>query len=209
LAKATLRANNFLDWDAWASDYALVRDAIAETYPAIFADFNERIKNPKGFDRPIPARERIWKTKTAKANFVAPNCLSEDPDLPRRTEGVLTLITVRSNDQFNTTIYSYDDRLRGVHGTREVVFMNEWDMQRLAISDGESVDLVGEAGDGITRLVQGFRATRFDVPRGSCAGYYPECNPLLPLWHHAARSHVPAAKSIPVRIRKSEGSRPP
>jgi anaerobic selenocysteine-containing dehydrogenase len=131
-----------------------------------------------------------------------PNCLSEDPDLPRRREDVLTLIIVRSNDQFNTTIYSYEDRLRGIYGTRKVVLMNEADMRRFGILDGEIVDLIGEAGDGIERLVLGFRATRYDVPRGSCAGYYPECNPLLPLWHHAKRSHVPAAKSIPVWIHK-------
>jgi anaerobic selenocysteine-containing dehydrogenase len=81
--------------------------------------------------------------------------------------------------------------------------MHEADMRRLGISDGEIVDLIGEAGDSIERMVPGLRATRYDVPRGSCAGYYPECNPLLPLWHHAKRSHVPAAKSIPVRIRKT------
>jgi anaerobic selenocysteine-containing dehydrogenase len=131
-----------------------------------------------------------------------PNCLSEDPDLPRRREDVLTLIIVRSNDQFNTTIYSYEDRLRGIYGTRKVVLMHEADMWRFGILDGEIVDLIGEAGDGIERVVLGFRATRYDVPRGSCAGYYPECNPLLPLWHHAKRSHVPAAKSIPVWIHK-------
>jgi anaerobic selenocysteine-containing dehydrogenase len=115
---------------------------------------------------------------------------------------VLTLITVRSNDQFNTTVYGYEDRLRGIYGTREVVLMHEADMQSLGIADGEIVDLVGDAGDGVKRQVLGFRPTRYDVPRGSCAGYYPECNPLLPLWHHALRSHVPAAKSIPIRIRK-------
>ena len=110
---------------------------------------------------------------------------------------------MRSNDQFNTTIYGYNDRLRGIHGTRKVVLMHENDMKRLGISDGETVDLIGEAGDGVERLVQGLRATTYEVPPGSCAGYYPECNPLLPLWHHAERSHVPAAKSIPVRLRKT------
>jgi molybdopterin-dependent oxidoreductase alpha subunit len=203
LAKATLEPNNRVNWEAWSNNYALVRDAIADTYPKIFADFNARILKPRGFDRPNPARERIWSTKTGKANFVAPNCLSEDPDLPRRSEDVLTLITIRSNDQFNTTIYGYEDRLRGIYGTRKVVLMHDDDMARLSISDGEIVDLIGEASDGIERLVRGFRATRYDVPPGSCAGYYPECNPLLPLWHHAERSHVPAAKSIPVRIRKT------
>jgi molybdopterin-dependent oxidoreductase alpha subunit len=202
LVKATLPDNHRVDWESWCNNYALVRDAIGETYPDIFVDFNARIASPGGFDRPLPARQRIWKTKSGKANFIVPNCLSEDPDLPRRREDVLTLITVRSNDQFNTTIYSYEDRLRGIYGTRKVVLMNEADMRRFGILDGEIVDLIGEAGDGIERLVLGFRATRYDVPRGSCAGYYPECNPLLPLWHHAKRSHVPAAKSIPVWIHK-------
>jgi anaerobic selenocysteine-containing dehydrogenase len=202
LAKATLSDSTNVSWDAWSDNYALVRDAIAVTYPEIFADFNARIMAPKGFDRPIPARERKWKTKSGKANFIAPSCLSEDPDLPRRRDGVLTLITVRSNDQFNTTIYGYEDRLRGIYGTREVVLMHEADLQALGIADGEMVDIVGDAGDGVERQVLSFRATCYDVPLGSCVGYYPECNPLLPLWHHAARSHVPAAKSIPVQIRK-------
>jgi anaerobic selenocysteine-containing dehydrogenase len=206
IAKATLPRMSKVDWDAWTANYGLIRDAIAQTYPEIFANFNERIASPGGFDRPLPARERKWKTKTGKANFIAPGCLSEDPDLPPRRDGVLTLITVRSNDQFNTTIYSYHDRLRGIHGTRKVVLMNEFDLARLSIADGEFVDLVGEAGDGIERVVHCFRATRYDVPAGSCAGYYPECNPLLPLWHHAHRSHVPAAKSIPIRIRKHQES---
>jgi molybdopterin-dependent oxidoreductase alpha subunit len=203
LAKATLADKTQVNWDAWSANYALVRDAIAATYPDIFADFNIRIQStPKGFDRPIAARQRKWNTKSGKANFIAPSCLSEDPDLPPRRNGVLTLITVRSNDQFNTTVYGYEDRLRGIYGTREVVLMHESDMRSLDIADGEIVDIVGDAGDGVERSVCGFRATRYNVPHGSCVGYYPECNPLLPLWHHAARSHVPAAKSIPVRIRK-------
>ena len=80
--------------------------------------------------------------------------------------------------------------------------MHDADLRRFGLTDGDIIDLIGEAGDGVERLVCGLRATRYDIPCGSCAGYYPECNPLLPLWHHAARSHVPAAKSIPVRIRR-------
>jgi anaerobic selenocysteine-containing dehydrogenase len=172
------------------------------SYPAIFGDFNERIKNPAGFDRPLPARERKWMTRTGKANFIVPRSLSEDPDVPHCREGVLTLITIRSNDQFNTTVYGYNDRLRGIYGTRMVVLMNKEDMAERDIDDGVEVDLTAAAGDNVERIVRGLRVVTYDVPRGSCAGYYPECNPLLPLWHYAERSKVPAAKSIPVRVRK-------
>lgn len=202
LAKAILPPNPAATWDAWSGDYALIRDAIGDSYPAIFANFNERIKDPAGFDRPLPARARKWATKNGKANFISPRGLSEDPDLPRRRDGVLTLMTIRSNDQFNTTIYGYDDRLRGIKGTRKVVLMNRHDLAHLGIKDGAEVDLIGEAGDNVSRVVRGMRATVYDVPQGSCAGYYPECNPLLPLWHHAEGSKVPAAKSIPVRVEK-------
>jgi molybdopterin-dependent oxidoreductase alpha subunit len=202
LAKAILPANPKLDWDAWCGDYARVREAIAGSYPAIFADFNERIKNPSGFDRPLPARERIWTTPNGKANFISPRSLSEDPDLPLVREGVLTLITVRSNDQFNTTVYGYSDRLRGIHGTRMVVLMNKDDMVDRQVADGDEVDLLGAAGDNVHRIVRQLRVVTYDVPRGCCVGYYPECNPLLPLWHYAEGSKVPAAKSIPVRVNK-------
>jgi molybdopterin-dependent oxidoreductase alpha subunit len=200
IAGATLESSAHVDWDGWTDDYSRIREAIATTYPKIFADFNHRIMDPAGFDRPLAARERKWTTKTGKANFIAPSCLSEDPDLPRCREGILTLITVRSNDQFNTTVYGYNDRLRGIKGTRSVILMNEKDMEELGIHDGDDVDLHGDAGDQATRVVTGMRATTYDVPRGSCAGYFPECNPLLPLWHHASGSHVPAAKSIPIRV---------
>jgi molybdopterin-dependent oxidoreductase alpha subunit len=202
LAKAILVPNPKADWDAWSGNYALVRDAIADTYPAIFADFNERIKNPAGFDRPLPPRERKWMTPNGKANFITPRSLSEDPDLPRTRAGVLTLMTLRSNDQFNTTVYGLKDRLRGINGTRMVVLMNQADIEEHGLRDGDEIDLLGAAGDAVPRVVRGLRVVTYNVPRGSCAGYYPECNPLLPLWHHAEGSRVPAAKSIPVRIHK-------
>lgn len=200
LAKVILARNDNVDWDAWSNNYALVRDAIAASYPHIFADFNERIKDPEGFDRPLPARERKWATPNGKANFIAPRSLSEDADLPRVREGVLTLITVRSNDQFNTTVYGYNDRLRGIVGTRMVVLMNGHDMAERGIAEGQEVDLTTAVGDNVERIVRGLRAVTYDIPRGCCAGYYPECNPLLPLWHYAEGSKVPAAKSIPVRV---------
>ena len=202
LAKAILVPNPKVDWNAWSGNYALVRDAIAETYPAIFKNFNERIKNPAGFDRPLPPRERKWMTPNGKANFISPRSLSEDPDLPRARAGVLTLMTLRSNDQFNTTVYGLDDRLRGINGTRMVVLMNKADIEEHGLRDGDEIDLLGAGEDAVRRVVRGLRVVTYNVPQGSCAGYYPECNPLLPLWHHAEGSRVPAAKSIPVRIHK-------
>ncbi len=148
-----------------------------------------------------PLRERGLEKFT---NFITPRSLSEDPDVPHCREGVLTLITVRSNDQFNTTVYGYDDRLRGINGTRMVILMNTEDMAERQIDDGVDVDLISAAGDNVKRVVRGLRAVAYNVPRGSCAGYCPECNPLLPLWHYAERSKVPAAKSIPVRVVKRD-----
>jgi anaerobic selenocysteine-containing dehydrogenase len=109
----------------------------------------------------------------------------------------LQLFTLRSNDQFNTTIYSYDDRYRGIYGTRKVVLMNTADMRRLGLEDGDVVSVFTVADDGVERKLTGIRATGYDVPEGCCAGYYPECNPLIPWWHHAKSSQTPAASPSP------------
>jgi len=201
IAKATLPPNPAIDWDRWGSDYASVRDAIEATYPDQFKDFNARMWTPGGFRRPLPATTRDWKTDTGKANFIVPRGLSADPDTEQDDPEVMRLITMRSNDQFNTTIYGYDDRFRGVKGTRMVLFMNRADIARLGFRDAQTVDLVGATSDGIAREVKGFRVLAYDIPLGCLGGYYPECNPLIPLWHHGERSKVPAAKSVPVRVR--------
>ena len=201
LAKATLPADPRVDWDGWVADYARVRDAIEETYPDQFADFNARLFQPGGFHRPNSARNRQWKTASGKANFLLPSGLSATGFA--EAEGVLRLITLRSNDQFNTTVYGYEDRFRGVSGTREIVFMNTADMTRHALADGDMVTLVTAADDGVLREVPGLRVIGYNIPEGCIGAYYPECNPLLPVWHHADESMVPAAKSIPVRIRKT------
>jgi molybdopterin-dependent oxidoreductase alpha subunit len=200
IAKAALPPNPKLDWDAWVGDYELIREAIAATYPEWYAEYSRRMREPGGFHRPNPAREREWRTKTGRANFVAPESLEADPDLRISGSGVLDLITVRSNDQFNTTIYGYDDRFRGIHGSRDIVMMNEADMRRLGLQPEERVNLVAAVQDNVHREVRDMQVVPFELPEGCVAGYYPECNPLLPLWHHAKESHVPAAKSIPVRI---------
>ena len=201
LAAATLAPNPRVPWDAWVADYGRVRDAIEATYPEVFPDFNARAFKDGGFHRALPARHREWKTATGKANFVTPASLDEDPDTSVAPQpDVLQLITLRSNDQFNTTIYGYEDRFRGVSGTRMVLFMNAADVARLGLADGGTVALTTAVEDGIIRRVEGFRVTCYDIPAGCCAAYYPECNPLIPLWHHAEHSKVPAAKSIPVRL---------
>jgi anaerobic selenocysteine-containing dehydrogenase len=113
---------------------------------------------------------------------------------------VLRLITLRSNDQFNTTIYGYSDRFRGIEGTRDVVLLNRKDMARFGIADGDTVGLSSASDDGVERTLGGLRAVAYDIPEGSVAGYYPECNVLIPLYQYAEQSKVPAAKSVPVRI---------
>ena len=199
IARATLDPNPKVPWDAWVGDYGRVRDAIEATYPDIFGDFNRRVF-AGGFHRPLPARQREWKTETGKANFLVPTSLDANPDTDEEREDVLQLVTVRSNDQFNTTIYGMHDRFRGVDGTRMVLLMNRADAAQRGLVDGATVGLTTAVEDGIARRVDGFRVVHYDIPAGCIAGYFPECNPLLPLWHHAERSKVPAAKSIPVRV---------
>ncbi|MBS0556532.1 MAG: FdhF/YdeP family oxidoreductase [Proteobacteria bacterium] len=198
LAKATLAPNPKVPWDTWANDYATIRDAIEATYPEQFRDFNKRMWQPGGFHRPNSARERIWKTASGKAQFIAPPALVATgfTDAPGRYR----LMTMRSNDQFNTTVYGYDDRFRGIRGTRDVVLMNAADIAQAGLHEGQMVTLVSDADDGVAREVAGLSVVAFDIPRGCIGGYYPECNPLIPLSHHTLFSKLPAAKSVPVRI---------
>ncbi|WP_158810715.1 FdhF/YdeP family oxidoreductase [Beijerinckia sp. L45] len=204
LAKATLGLNT-VPWDDWVSDYAKVRDAIEATYPEMFKDFNKRLYTPGGFPRPIAARNRKWNTKSGKATFVTPVGLDENPDECGKNGSVFQLMTLRSNDQFNTTIYGFDDRFRGIKGTRMVVLINARDMARFGLSEGQKVTLSTFSKDNVSREVTGFQIHTYDIPDGCIGGYYPECNPLIPLWHHAERSKVPAAKSVPVVIKRADG----
>lgn len=203
IAKATLDPNPRVDWDAWVGNYARVRDAIGETYPEIFHDFNERMWTPGGFRKPLAAAERVWKTASGKAEFTVPEELSGNPDLADDgAPEVLRLFTIRSDGQFNTTVYSYDDRFRGVHGSRMVLFMAQADMARRGLAQGDLVALRTRADDGVERRVGGLQVVPYDVPAGCVAGYYPECNALIPLWHHAKESKVPAAKAIDVLLER-------
>jgi molybdopterin-dependent oxidoreductase alpha subunit len=201
IARRILPPNPKVDWEAWVADYATIRDAIEATYPAIFRDYNERLFTPGGFWKGNKASERIWETPSKKAEFLTPSDISatgfDDAD------GRYRLITLRSNDQFNTTIYGYHDRFRGIRGTRDVLLMHEADIGAAGLAEGQIVALESDAGDGVRRRREGLIVTPYDIPRGCLGAYYPEANVLMPIEHHADESHVPAAKSVPVRIASS------
>jgi molybdopterin-dependent oxidoreductase alpha subunit len=202
IAKATLDPNPKVDWDAWVADYGRVRDAIEETYPDIFKDFNARMWTPGGFRKPVGAAHRVFETESGRAQFTVPEQLQGDPAMDAAPPS-LRLFTIRSDGQFNTTIYHLDDRFRGVFGSRMVLFMAPADMERLGLAQGDLVALRTVAEDGVARRVDGLAVVPYDLPRGCVAGYYPELNPLIPLWHHAKESKVPAAKSIDVLVERS------
>ena len=166
LAKAVAPAASTIPWDAWVADYSKVRDAIAATYPDIFHDFNARMWKPGGFHRPIAARKREWKTKTGKANFITPKSLAEDIDTPEDQRDVVQLITLRSNGQFNTTVYNYDDRFRGIYGSRHVVLMHRNDIDRFSLKEGDLVALKTAVNDGVDRQVDGLAGGRLRHPGG-------------------------------------------
>jgi molybdopterin-dependent oxidoreductase alpha subunit len=199
IAMATLPDDGAIEWPAFEGNYDLIRDRIEDVFPALFHDFNRRIRHPGGFHLSIPPRDLVWNTPTGRANFLVFEGVAEDPLVEGAS--VLRLATLRSHDQYNTTIYGLDDRYRGVFGGRMVVFMNEIDMAERGIAPDALVEIESLAGDGQKRVVRGFKARSYSIPRGSIGAYYPETNPLLPLAHHDAKSKTPAAKSIPVLVR--------
>jgi molybdopterin-dependent oxidoreductase alpha subunit len=199
IAKALLPANPAVKWDEWVGDYALIRDEIAAIFPHFFARFNQRLaEEPGGFWKGNKASGREWDTPSGKAEFLAPAELNATGFAA--ADGRYRLLTLRSNDQFNTTVYGYSDRFRGINGTRQVVLMNRDDIAKAGLANGQKVTLASDAGDNHDRRVGDLIVVEYNVPPGCIAAYYPECNPLIPLEHHAEESHVPAAKSVPVRI---------
>lgn len=192
-----------VDWAAMREDYDVIRDHIAAVIPG-FSDFNSRVRVPRGFWLTNPVSQLSFKTETGKAEF-------SDAELPAQVmhqrlaarEGWLTLQTMRSHDQYNTTIYGYNDRYRGIENGRQVIFLNRDDISRLGFEAGQWVDLIGESEDGVTRRVDGFKIVAYDTPQGCAAAYYPETNPLIPLDHKGDFSHTPASKSIAVKLQAS------
>ena len=198
IAAATLVPSPKVKWAEWTADYGLVRDLIEATYPEDFKDFNRRMFEPGGFYRGNEAHERIWKTPSGKAVFTDPGRLNSVgfKDAPGRYR----LLSMRSNDQFNTTIYGYSDRFRGIEGTRDVLLMNPEDIAAAGLTSGQLVRLVTDVDDGEYRTLGGLTLIAYKIPRGTVASYYPECNVLVPITHHDLLSKTPASKSVPVRI---------
>ncbi|MER5308003.1 FdhF/YdeP family oxidoreductase [Streptomyces sp. NPDC002773] len=202
MARAVLGAGSATPWEEFEADYATIRDRIARVVPG-FHDFNARLAaNPGGFALPHgPRDERRFPTKTGKANFTA-----APVEYPRVPEGRLLLQTLRSHDQYNTTIYGLDDRYRGIKGGRRVVLVHPEDAAELGFADGAYTDLVSEWTDGSERRAPGFRVVHYPTPRGCAAAYYPETNVLVPLESTADISNTPASKSVIVRLEQSHSA---
>ena len=204
IAKATLAGRSVVDWDALVGDYDLIRDRIEAVFPE-FEAFNDRIRIPGGFQLPNSAQQRIWKTASGRANFTVFAGLDEDELAP--DPSVLRLMTLRSHDQYNTTIYGLDDRYRGVFGRRDILFVNAAEMARLGFAEGDVVD-VNTALDHARadRVVRGLTVVRYDLPDGCCASYYPETQALVALEHVDPDCLTPSYKSIPVRLQPSRAA---
>ncbi|WP_250289837.1 FdhF/YdeP family oxidoreductase [Streptomyces atroolivaceus] len=195
LARAVLGPASTTPWEDFEKDYGTIRDRISRVIPG-FEDFNARVARPGGFTLPhAPRDERRFPTTTGKANFTAAPV--EHPELP---EGRLLLQTLRSHDQYNTTIYGLDDRYRGIKGGRRIVMVNPEDARTLGLADGSYTDLVSEWKDGVERRAPGFRVVHYPTARGCAAAYYPETNVLVPLDATADTSNTPASKSVVVRF---------
>jgi len=204
IAAATL-GKHPMDWHWLVEDYARIRELIEATIPD-FADFNAKLKQPGGFYLGNAAARRTWNTASGRAQFkhhplpldLVPAEASRDGQTPD-----LILQTLRSHDQYNTTLYGLNDRYRGVKGMREVVFVNPSDLQRLGFENGEVVDLISLWDDGIERKVRGFTLLAYDTPLGQAAAYYPETNPLVPLGSFGEGSHTPTSKFVAIKVIKN------
>lgn len=196
MAAATLPESR-VPWMELIADYDRIRDAIEAVFPD-FEHYNDRIRIPGGFRLPLPPTERIWNTPSGKAEFLLFGGLEEDPVHTDPT--ILKLTTIRSHDQYNTTIYGLDDRYRGVFGRRNVVFMNGDDLAERGIEQGDEIQVETAFGQGEERRLNNVIAVAYEIARGSVATYYPEGNCLVPLDYNDKVSGTPSYKSVPVRV---------
>ncbi|GAB3887786.1 hypothetical protein GCM10027612_27190 [Microbispora bryophytorum subsp. camponoti] len=197
LARELLGDDPHVPWAEFEAGYDAIRERIERVVPG-FDDFNARVRRPDGFLLPnAPRDERRFPTATGKANFTV-NPL----EVLRVPPGRLLLQTVRSHDQYNTTIYGLDDRYRGVKNGRRVVFVHPDDLAERGLADGDMLDIISEWPDG-ERVAEGFRAVAYSTARGCCAAYFPETNVLVPLDSVAETSNTPTSKSVVVRLRRA------
>ena len=195
IAKATLKQASVVDWNKYESHYDTIRDAIEQTIPG-FDNYNARVRKPGGFYLPNSAREGVFNTFSGKANFSF-----ADLSTIKLAKGELMMMTIRSHDQFNTTIYGLDDRYRGVINERRVIFMNEKDLINQGLKAGESVDLHNDYG-GVKRVARKFLIVEFNIPEGCTATYFPETNVLVPIDSVAEKSNTPTSKLVVITLTK-------
>ncbi|NUF37781.1 FdhF/YdeP family oxidoreductase [Acinetobacter lactucae] len=202
MAEAVL-PDSKIKWKWYIESYDRIRDSIADVFDE-FHDFNLRVYKPGGFHLEHPANKHIWNTKSGKAQFMITPLSEVYADKENQyaaayTESkVYTLMTTRSHDQYNTTLYGLDDRYRGVFGQRRVLFMNQADIDEAGFEANQWVDIESVFSDGVKRIVHSFRIVPYNIPRGSLAAYYPETNPLVALSSHDKYAKIPASKSVPV-----------
>ena len=194
LAKVTFEHRTTVDWEQLASNYDLIRDRIERVVPG-FGNYNTRVREPGGFYLPNAARERVFNTSTGKANFTV-------HELPQHelAQDQFLMMTIRSHDQFNTSIYTENDRYRGISDGRRVVFLNQKDIETAGLHARQVVDLVSHF-NGEERVAPKFAIVPYDIPRGCAATYFPEANVLVPVGSVAEKSNTPASKSVVISIR--------
>ena len=197
MAKATLGSKSKVDWDKYENDYDAIRTDIEKVLPEIFINYNEQVRKPGGFYLPNPNREQKFATESKKAKFNVAELVRVNLE-----PGELMMMTIRSHDQFNTTIYGLDDRYRGVYNERRVIFMNQKDMNDRGLKEKEVVNIFNYDG-GIKREANHFLVIPYPIPAGCCATYYPETNVLVPITSVAETSNTPTSKQIVVKLVKA------
>ncbi|MDA9319972.1 FdhF/YdeP family oxidoreductase [Bacteroidia bacterium] len=192
MALATL-SDSRVNWIGMAVNYDKIRDAIGQTIPG-FENYNERVRKPGGFYLPNGARERVWDTETGKANFTT-NAIPHN----ELKEGEYLMMTLRSHDQYNTTVYGLDDRYRGIYNERRIVMMNIKDIKARGWKEKQVVNLFSHF-NGVKREALKFLIVPYPIPEGNVATYFPEANPLVPIDSFADKSHTPTSKLVIITI---------